>query len=268
MEATDVTLPSINWENHDPDNPVFTAEIANINGIADENPLNNTLQSAFEVPVSTNYIPSLVVRINTNNRGYETGYTIRDVDGNVVAERATGSMNSNQQYFDTYELEPGCYVYSIYDTGEDGLQWWANPGQGSGNASLMRGDVLITLFTFRPDFGSEAHHYFSIDDLADAPYSGDCNTVSTEDVELLDSKLVIQPNPNTGEFYLQLNEVQIQNAQLTIHDMLGKMVHQSDLGDISGAFTQNIDLRTAAKGIYLMNVRHDEGQFSRKVIVQ
>jgi len=67
-----------------------------------------------------------------------------------------------------------------------------------------------------PDFGSEVHHYFTIGDLAEIPHSGNCNTVSTENAELSDSKLIIQPNPNTGEFYLQLNEVHIQNAQLTI----------------------------------------------------
>jgi len=49
---------------------------------------------------------------------------------------------------------------------------------------------------------------------------------------------------------------------------LGKVVYQSDLSDVNGAFNQNIDLRTAAKGVYLVNVQHDEGQFSRKVIVQ
>ena len=267
MEETDVTLPSVNWADYNTDNRLFSASIVGVNGISDENPQNNALKSTFDIPEDS-YPSSIKVRINTNNRGDETGYTLRDVDSNVIGERATGSMSSNEQYNDDYTLEPGCYVLSIYDTGEDGLQWWANTSQGTGNASIVRGDVSITVYSFRSDFGSEVHHYFTIGDLAEIPYSGNCNTVSTEDTELSDSELIVQPNPNTGEFYLQLNDVQIQNAQLTVHDMLGKVVYQSDLGDVNGAFNQNIDLRTAAKGVYLVNVQHDEGQFSRKVIVQ
>ena len=87
---------------------------------------NNTMTSTFELPDS--YQPGIVLRVRTNNRGFENNYKIRNSEGEVVLSR--GGLNNNTTYSDTLNYPAGCYTLEMQDTGEDGLEFWANPGQG------------------------------------------------------------------------------------------------------------------------------------------
>lgn len=268
MEETEVKLPSMSWADYDTENRVFSAAVTSVNGMTDENSLNNIMSTNFDIPDGGNFPASIKIRIQTNSRGYETGYILTDVDGNTISERETGTLSSNQMYDDELTLDPGCYILRIFDTGEDGLQWWANTAQGTGAAYVMRGDVPIVLESFKPDFGSEIHYEFTVGDLSEIPHSGTCGIVSNDNILLESSQLQILPNPNAGIFTLQLMDVQLQHAQLSILNTLGQTVQEKDLGNINGTYNKNIDLKTFPKGIYFVNIQHDEGQFSQKVIIK
>jgi len=266
MEEAEVTLPSISWTNYDADNRIFNAEITTANGASDQNTINNKMSSAYEIPPM---LPdSFIIYISTSNAGSQTSYRIEDVDGNIVGQRAAGSLANNQTYQDEFRLDPGCYVLRIFDSGGDGLGWGFNPSQGTGYARIRRMDAPFNIISFNSDFGSQIYYQFTIGDLANAPHSGNCTTISNEDILLENSQLQILPNPNTGIFTLQLTDVQLDNAQLTILNTLGQTVQQKGLGNINGMYNENVNLETMPKGIYFVNIQHDEGQFSQKVIIK
>lgn len=266
-ESEKVILPSMAWTGYDPDDLTFNIEIISVNGTADENPFNNTMSSGFEVPVST-YPPDLKIRIQTNNRGFENGYTLTDTDGNLISERAIGSLGNNTVYEDEVNLTPNCYILRIFDSAGDGLQWWANSAQGTGSAFIFRADVPFALKSFRADFGSEIHYEFTIGELGAIPHSGACTSVANEDLVIAGKQLSVLPNPNNGLFTVQIENVNMTNAQLSILNLLGQTVQQTNLGDIRGAFAQNVDLRQLPRGLYLVNIEYDGGQLSRKILVE
>ena len=60
----------------------------------------------------------------------------------------------------------------------------------------------------------------------------------------------LYPNPNTGEFTVQLNGLPATDTYYTVHDATGKLVHQ---GGITGPVTQ-MDLQGARSGMYFLQV--------------
>jgi len=266
-QSEEVTLPTMNWTGYDPSDQTFNIKIVNVNGGTDDNPLNDEMSSSFEVPIAT-YPPDLKIRIQTNNRGFESGYVLTNADGVIINERAVGSLGNNMVYEDEVNLTPDCYILRIFDSGGDGLQWWANTAQGNGSAFIFRADVPFALKTFQPDFGSEIHYEFTIGSLGGIPHSGNCTSVGNEDIAIQDSQLSVLPNPNEGLFTVALQDVNMANAQLSVLNLLGQSVHETNLGNIQGAFAQNVDVRHLPKGLYLVNVKYDGGQLSRKVLVE
>ena len=53
-----------------------------------------------------------------------------DREGNLILHKS--SLAANTYYNDTITFATGCYNVYLFDAGEDGLSFWANPGQGSG----------------------------------------------------------------------------------------------------------------------------------------
>ncbi len=267
MQSEEVTLPSMAWTGYDPNDQTFNIKITSVNGGTDDNPLNDEMSSSFEVPTAT-YPPDLKIRIQTNNRGYENGYVLTDVDGTIISERLVGSLGNNTVYEDEVNLTPNCYILRIFDSAGDGLQWWANSAQGNGSAFIFRADVPFPLKTFQSDFGSEIHYEFTIGTLGGIPHSGDCTAVGNEDIAQQASQLSVLPNPNNGLFTVELKDINVANAQLSILNLLGQSVHEAHLGTIQGAFAQSVDLRELPKGLYLVHLEYDGGQLSRKVLVE
>ncbi len=267
MESEEVALPSIVWSEYDENDKTFNAEIISVNGGMDDNSLNDKLSSTFEVPNAT-FPPDLKIRIQTNNRGYENGYVLTDSDGNVISERAVGSLGNNSTYEDEVNLTPNCYILRIFDTGGDGLQWWANTAQGNGSAFIFRADIPFALKTFNADFGSEIHYEFTIGEIGAIPHSGDCTPVSNEDIILEDKQLKVRPNPNTGLFNIELENIQLENAELSVLNLLGQSVHEIRLGNVQGNYSQTLNVQHLPKGLYLLNIEYDGGQLSRKVLIE
>ena len=51
--------------------------------------------------------------------------------------------------------KPGCYKFKFYDSGGDGLSFWANAAQGTGYARFVKMNWVTQIVYFNPDFGKE-----------------------------------------------------------------------------------------------------------------
>ena len=74
----------------------------------------------------------IVIEFRTNNYPSENQYTLNDDAGVVVASRNGTTLLANTTYKDTITLADGCYAFELTDSGEDGLQFWANTAQEAG----------------------------------------------------------------------------------------------------------------------------------------
>lgn len=70
----------------------------------------------------------------------------------------------------------------------------------------------------------------------------------------------VYPNPSSGEFIIQGLQ---PSAQITVYNMLGKKVHESTAVKKQETMSLN-----APSGIYLLKVKSDKGELTRKVVIQ
>lgn len=76
------------------------------------------------------------------------------------------------------------------------------------------------------------------------------------------------PNPNDGNFQFSLEGFGGKNAQLTIMNLQGKIIHDEQLNNMPNTFNKQFDLSNHAKGIYLMSLRTKDNKWVEKIIIQ
>lgn len=79
--------------------------------------------------------------------------------------------------------------------------------------------------------------------------------------------ITIYPNPNNGQFIINIAETQLQNALLKIYDINGRLVYEQELKDES---KQLFELQTELKnGIYLIEINDTENSvhYTQKIII-
>ncbi len=80
--------------------------------------------------------------------------------------------------------------------------------------------------------------------------------------------LSIYPNPNNGEFYLDLNAVEDDVADIIIYNEMGSEVYRIENLKINGNLKLKIDLSQLSSGIYQLFIKGKNNINSRKIIVR
>jgi len=248
METAEIEIPSTEalWYNVRQDNNVFHAEVSQPNGGNDEYSYNNRFSSNFDLP---DIIPSgIVLEIRTNNAPGENSFQVFNSDGDVVASNSLSAANSI--YTEDLTHLDGCFKFVIYDGGDDGLQWWANPSQGSGFMRIKNDDGLFKVF--ESDFGGIYEYNFT----TNFPLSN----------EIVDYLFSIDVFPNPSQSYCTVQGENIIEANLDLFDQSGK---QLSLRPFNLSKDQlNIDLTNVPPGIYFLRIQKDDIVTSRKIVKQ
>ena len=231
-------------------NHIFTATISEPNGGTDEYENNNTQTSEFDLPDMYEF-PFLIF-LRTNDRGYENAYYVKDFDGNTIFSKT--NLASSTTYRDTLFLEPGCYTIEMFDTGNDGLEWWANSAQGSGYFRLFGAAGEGLLKNFEPDFGSEIRYSFVVDNftyIEDKGASLDFN---------------IYPNPSTGEVFVDIDLENNSTVDIEITDVSGRSIVRKSIIDVVNS-SISFDLSGEPSGIYFCKILTDKKTITKKIIL-
>jgi hypothetical protein len=88
-----------------------------------------------------------------------------------------------------------------------------------------------------------------------------CNGMGNYDGEL---DITIYPNPNDGQFTIELQDKQSRQVELRIYNTLGAQVFSRQLQS-SGYTRQSLDVRHLAKGVYYLQLRSE--RLKAKVIM-
>ncbi len=128
----------------------FTVTIQQVNGVADDYAINNSIQSYFAT--APDWPEAFTVTLKTNNGATETKWRIEDLSGTIIKQQ--NPTTANTTYTDSIKALPdGCYRLVVTDDGCNGLYWWANPGGGSGWIYVSNSDGnLIHLTNGLPDY--------------------------------------------------------------------------------------------------------------------
>lgn len=259
LETEEVELPFENGSFYLGDGSnTFTASVSNPNGEQDQYADNDAFTSSFELPPSTDGF--VVLQYKTNTFKNENDIYVYDAVNNLVFAKKGVNLDANTTYWDTLNLDTGCYRMEITDKQNDGLSYWAWPNQGTGFLRLWN-DAGGIFKAFESEFGHSISFSFTVGALSEAGY-----VYEPEGVEELGmgSQINAYPNPNNGKFYLELIGFE-GDQQLEVIDMSGQRVFAKALR-IHHAHLDQLDLDLAA-GVYFVRVKNEFGVASQKIVV-
>ena len=251
LETAEVTLPVSDgafWIGDGSNN--FSATLSLPNGGTDQYSDNNTYQTHFNLPDM--YADNFVIVFKTNNYPTENAWTIKDVNGNIVASR--NGTTANFIYRDTLALNAGCYTFEITDAGEDGLNYWANSAQGSGYLRFYSISPSSLLKNFGTDFGKSIHYAFTIGNITHVQETG---------TEVFAEAF---PNPTNGKVNITTKGF-TGNVVLDYFDQTGKKVGSKSF-NADEKSEATLDLSSLANGIYFYSISGEENFFTGKIVLQ
>jgi hypothetical protein len=251
LDTMTVSLPPFAW-NGTSNSDEFYAIVSQPNGGTDQYAHNDTMRSRFAMPIATD--TGIVIRIRTNNNPTENSWEVYNEMGNVVASRS--NMAANTLYSDTLSLWPGCYRFVCHDTGEDGLNFFASPSQGSGTVAIRGSRMLPVTPPYKyisPDFGKEVSLYFR------ASYS-----TGVPKVDAL-GQLGVEVYPNPADSYADVAVMGLKtDATLRVFDVAGRLVLQVPMRRANPQ--TRLNLEGLCSGIYSVQVQSNNALGTAKLV--
>lgn len=249
LETEEVTLPApwSMWNSLSTSANTFNVEVSAPNGGSDEYAFNNGYQSTFAIP---KVIPgNFVIWFKTNNVPSESSYEVLDETGTVLFSKS--GMAANTLYKDTMLLPMGCYTYRVYDTGDDGLSFFAN-SDGSGYTRFTKVGAGIVQ-DFNSNYGDGINFNFTIDSQLEVEELGDPTRVN------------LYPNPTTDRVKLELIGFE-RTVEVSIFNAIGQQIDQRTIQTVGGDFTGEFSLEGLSNGIYLFTISDQNRHTQVKVI--
>ncbi|MCR9171145.1 MAG: T9SS type A sorting domain-containing protein [bacterium] len=96
----------------------------------------------------------------------------------------------------------------------------------------------------------------------------DDEVISDEREMSLNDPISVYPNPNDGSFTIAFTQKNTAKTSINVVDAQGKVVFKEKLGDFSGAYKKELDLKKHGVGVYIVTVQQGGETSSRKVIVE
>ncbi len=223
-----------------------TANIVNANGTTDQRATNNTATGNFVAAGSTapNYqYSSVVFRLQQDYFGSETTWNLKNQAGTTLYSGGPYSDTPTNAPLppvitQTWNLTPGCYVFTINDDWDDGLCC----GGGNGWFDIKSPDGSVIIYS--------GGTFADIDQVAFK-----LMTLST--VEVNDDQFDIYPIP-VGEV---MNITNVSNkAQYTIFNTAGQIVKKGNIQD------NKIRVSELTTGNYVITIQDNEFKASSKFI--
>ncbi len=259
LEKDTITLSLPDWDEISSMNEkVFQFELVNPNGKTDPTPYNNKMTSSFEIPEITT-INSFEFIFKTNHAPNETSWRLYDIYGNILYQNNT-NMSANTEYKTSMELDNGCYRLYLYDSGHNGLKFWANmPPSGSGtsgNAVLKRritSSIYGVFHQFELDFGQEIQFYFAVNQY---------NKIEETSSDI--KKISVYPNPAQSIIYMNMSNIQGSDLNAEIYDMFGKKILSKNVPELQ---LNEIDISHLPSGVYIITVQESNKSISRNKFI-
>lgn len=85
---------------------------------------------------------------------------------------------------------------------------------------------------------------------------------------LLSNPIKIYPNPNSGEFYLELNSEKDNEYIFELFSLEGKIVMSEIIHPTNKKFIRNYSYSHLSNGVYFARIRSNENNFNCKIVIQ
>mgnify|MGYP002833667559 FL=1 len=107
--------------------------------------------------------------------------------------------------------------------------------------------------------------WYWISDIPMIRMSFDPAALSTDNV--VSGEFNVYPNPTTGVFIVELNNIKADDYKISVTNVLGQEVYTSTK-ELTTLFSERIDLSSFDKGVYILEISNSESAFSEKIIIE
>lgn len=169
------------------------------------------------------------LELQTDNKGSEISWTFTDKDGNILNSGGPYDDNNPQLIQEKFAIKNNeCYVFSITDTGADGL--CCTQGEGYYSLGYNTENIIIR----EGSFGASSTKGFIIQQLED--------------------KIYLAENPVKEELMFYYGGALGDISEYYIYDITGKLVNK---GAAKKTELEIVDVSALQKGLYLLNVNSE-----------
>jgi len=217
--------------------------------------------SGGQSPYTYSWSNGATTQTAANVSGGNYSVTVTDANGCTATSNVTVNENVVQPIGDFLFTPNGLTVnFTDNSTNASMYQW----DFGDGNTSTAQnpshtyasgGTYTVTL-TVSNNCGSGT-----------STQSVTVGNVGIED-ELLGGSVGIYPNPNTGQFFLEVSDAKVQELGVSVVDVVGKTVYRRTLPLPSGSLTERIELEGVSPGTYFVVLTAEGRSFYQKIWVQ
>jgi len=250
MEKEEVTLNAPEWTDWVEGNGKFVVALSNPNGGEDEYPMNDSYQTTYDLPPV--YPGTFAIHFKTNKMPEQNEYQVFDADGEVVFER--GDFEAQSIYIDTVTLLNGSYDFYLWDTGDNGISFWAN-NEGSGYLKFYDMDEKL-IKAFKSDFGDRVYHSFYMD-----MYLGTASTIENS------IAFDLLPNPSNGKFTISYVLQHSSPVTASVYNTSGQKIW-SVTREGNRRDKIHVNLNRAPAGIYTCVMESGGKSLSKKFVVK
>lgn len=242
LETEVVELPAVNFTLAE-DNTVVVYT-TNPNGNPDQYPANDTITQSFGEAMLTSSPVKLMLRLD--NHPEETTWEVKDFDDQVIYSGGPYSQ-AGQNINETFDIaNTGCYTFSLYDSGGNGLEI-------PGFYMLFYGSSSVILQG--TSFGSQVSTQFQVE------WVGIEETVTEESME-------IYPNPFKNSTKISFNLADSKKVSLDVFNIIGEIVYSVNQRYYEpGNHTIQLEGGNLSNGIYLIKLSLGDRILTEKITV-
>ena len=147
----------------------------------------------------------------------------------------------------------------------DGTTWHLSKFKVGGNQgnTWRRGTVDLTPYTgktIKLRFNGTTGNFWNTDIAIDDINISDHTSIKEDE---LANSIAIFPNPNQGEFNLNINNAQLNSVDVSIYDMFGRIVYQKNLTNKNN----RISLSDISAGVYTVKVSFNGQSTTKRIVV-
>ena len=145
--------------------------------------------------------------------------------------------------------------------------------QGKPDGGVYTGDFVSDSMYFHPTQSGVGNFPVTYTYTDENGCSGDANqTVSVDNCVGLSENsetvgINVFPNPNNGQFKINLSAIDFNDATVAVMDALGQTVYKESNVNIQGSYSTRVDLSNNPQGIYFIVVSGNNKMFTQKVML-
>lgn len=209
--------------------------------------------------------------VNVTSYGnYTVTYTATDNNGNTSTITRTVVVGTEPDPRFGYEGLTGL-TYSFTDSSlYDPTQWrWTledgtQSTQENPNFTFLAEGTYVVCLEVKNQFNFAPFN---------RPAKSICDTITIVnnvgiDEAILESSLVVYPNPTSGKLNLDVRGLNLDNMNIDIYNTIGEVVLTKNFTKVDAQSTFSLDITGAASGIYLVRISTDQGVITKRVTLQ